>query len=365
MPDASPLREQIAAEAARLMLRGKEQDFAAARKRAARWLKRKRIRREEMPSNAEIQVQLYALSGVMAAERDPATLIQMRRFALQLADLLAEFHPRCGGAITGGSVVTGAEIVLEVCGDADEVKSRLRAAGFPIGERRGVSPTCTADEHVGLTPRRSPDVVLRLKQTFPVEVRIHSTSSPTSSEMPGFSPDELRQLVAAAPADDFTFPTDEHPEAFDVFRMLLEPLARVRLDPLNHPEGDALYHSLQVFEHGRHARPYDEEFLLACLLHEVGRAINPRHPVLSGLDALGTLITERTRYLIEQRPVAAIYLRTGECPRSLKKSEHFEDVLLLARCDREGRVPGAQVGTLDEALDYIAGLESEWDDETE
>jgi hypothetical protein len=361
------VREQIAAEAARLLLRGKERDFAAARKRAARWLKRRRLRREEIPSNQEIQVQLYALAGVMAAERDPATLAQMRQFAAQVMDVLAPLAPRCAGAVVGGSLTAGAEILLAVQGSVDDVHARLRAAGFRCRSvpkpEPSESPASRRDRDLESGPSECLGVI-RLQCGFPTEIHVYDDAPPNA---PGWvSRSELQSLIDEQPAE-FAFPTDEHPEAFDVFRMLLEPLARVELDPLTHPEGDALYHSLQVFELGRHERPYDEEFLLACLLHEVGRAINPRHPVLSGLDALGTLITERTRFLIEQRPVAAQYLRTGECPRSLRKSEHFEDALLLARCDRDGRVPGAPVGTLDEALDYIAGLEAEWDepDETE
>jgi len=345
------LREQIAAEAARLLLRGKEQDFAAARKRAARWLRRKRLRREEMPSNAEIQVQMYALSGVMSAERDPATLSQMRHFAAELMELLAEFVPRCSGAVTGGAVTAGAEIVLDVAGRVDDVRARLQSARLP-------ARPAMESNGAGGSPD-APAAVLRFKHGFPVEVRVHEQVIPSQ---PGrWTADDLRVAVRESPTAT-ECPDDKHPDAFDVFRMLLEPLARVNLDPETHPEGDALYHSLQVFELGRQERPYDEEFLLACLLHDVGWAINPRHPVLSGIDALGTLITARTRFLIEQRPVAGHYLRTGECPRSLRKSEHFEDVLLLARCDRDGRVPGARVCTLDEALDAIAALSDEWEE---
>jgi len=344
------LREQIAAEAARLLLRGKEQDFAAARKRAARWLRRKRVHREEMPSNAEIQVQMYALSGVMSAERDPATLYQMRHFALELMELLADFNPQCSGAVAGGPITAGAEISIEVSAAVSDVEARLRAAGLVTRRDEVVDPT--------VSPH--PFAILRMKRGFPAAIHIYNDAPLREGRL---SAAELRELLDESAAAVASYPADEHPEAFDVFRMLLEPLTRVMLDPHTHPEGDALYHSLQVFELGRQQVPYDEEFLLACLLHDVGWAINPRHPVLSGIDALGSLITERTRFLIEQRPVAAQYLRTGECPKSLKRSEHFEDVLLLARCDRAGRVPGAQVGTLDEALDYIARLESEWDNE--
>lgn len=357
------LREQIAAEAARLLLRGKERDFASARKRAARWLRRKRLHRDEIPSHAEIQVQMYALSGVMAAERDPAVQYQMRRTAWQLAELLADFAPRCAGAVIEGPVTPGAEVLLEVRGEVSAVEARLRAAGLRARrERNTAHPADDWFSRQERDPSREtpPTAVLRFQHTFPVVIHVYTHDLPPE---PGrMTVEQLRQALSATAVVEQFFPVDEHPEALEVFRLLLEPLARVRLDPETHPEGDALYHSLQVFELGRQERPYDEEFLLACLLHDVGWGIDPRHPVLSGLDALGTLITERTRFLIEQRPVASRYLQTGECPRSLRKSPEFEDLLLLARCDRDGRVPGRTVPTLDEALEYIAQLSTAWDD---
>lgn len=346
------LREQIATEAARLLLRGKEQDFAAARKRAARWLKRKRLRRDEIPSNAEIQVQMYALAGLLAAERDSAALLQMRQFAAGLLTLLASFEPVCSGAVEGGPTTAGAEIVIDLArGTAAEVRQLLQAAGIDARRLRTDLATSTAPEPLHWE--------LRLRRAFPCVIR-----GPLAAAAPprdGLTAAELQDRLLATPAPAAP-PDDEHPDAYAVMRMLLEPLARVQFDPATHPEGDALYHSLQVFELGRAERPYDEEFLLACLLHDVGWAINPRHPVLSALDALGTLVTDRTRYLIEQRPVAGEYLRTGTCPRSLRRSEEFEDVVLLARCDRDGRVPGRPVCTLDEAFDYLEGLDTHWDD---
>src|SRR5207244_1258531 len=132
--------------------------------------------------------------------------------------------------------------------------------------------------------------------------------------------------------------------------------------PKYHPEGDALYHSLQVFELAREARPYDEELLLAALLHDVGKAIDPHGHVAAGLDALRGTLTERTAWLIEHHMDALAYRdRTldARTRKVLEASEFFDDLMLLRDLDNAGRVPGAPVGTVDQALDYVRGLENE------
>jgi HD superfamily phosphodiesterase len=142
--------------------------------------------------------------------------------------------------------------------------------------------------------------------------------------------------------------------------MLLLPLENVRQSPRYHPEGDVLYHSLQVFELARDQRPYDEEFMLAALLHDVGKGLDPTDHVASGLHALDGLITDRTRFLIEHHMHAHDY-QEGKLPaalrRELEASPDFDDLLLLRQIDDQGRVPGAPVGTVDEALDFLKELE--------
>ena len=121
-----------------------------------------------------------------------------------------------------------------------------------------------------------------------------------------------------------------------------------------------LYHSLQVFEQARDRRPYDEEFLLAALLHDVGKGLDPANHVEAGLQALEDLITERTRFLIEQHMDAHAYQAGtlgARLRRELEASPDFEDLMLLEECDTAGRVPGAVVGTVDEALEYLRELE--------
>jgi hypothetical protein len=44
--------------------------------------------------------------------------------------------------------------------------------------------------------------------------------------------------------------------------------------------------------------------------------------------------------------------------RRLRESEHFDDLVLLERCDRGGRKIGVEASELDEALDYIRELDA-------
>jgi len=151
-------------------------------------------------------------------------------------------------------------------------------------------------------------------------------------------------------------------DRFEVYRLRLRPLEAVKLDPSEHPEGDALYHSLQVFHAAREARPYDEEFLLAALLHDVGQGIDPRNPIASAVDGLRGSVTERTLWLIAHlRDLSPARLRNlgAKERRALEESEHRDDLDLLRDCDEAGRVPGASVESLEEALDYIRALERE------
>src|SRR5205085_9925555 len=105
-----------------------------------------------------------------------------------------------------------------------------------------------------------------------------------AKEYPDLALDE--ELAAAEAASD----VDPYP----LFRLLLLPLEKVRGPARYHPEGDVLYHSLQVFELARDCRAYDVEFLLAALLHDVGKGLDPYNHVEAGLEALDGLITERT-----------------------------------------------------------------------
>ena len=102
-----------------------------------------------------------------------------------------------------------------------------------------------------------------------------------------------------------------------------------------------LYHSLQVFDLACNELPYDEEFLLAALLHDVGKAIDPYDHVPAGLEALEGFISPRIG---------------ARASRRLKENENYDELMLLCRCDRNGRQCGVEAPDVDEALDYLREL---------
>ena len=127
-----------------------------------------------------------------------------------------------------------------------------------------------------------------LSERFYAEDKAHYVfrSSVTRKAIERASIRELEELIACEYPDiDLEARLDEEAaDPYQLFRLLLLPLEKVRQSPLHHPEGDVLYHSLQVFELAKEQRPYDEEFLLAALLHDVGKGIDPYDHVAAGLS---------------------------------------------------------------------------------
>lgn len=153
--------------------------------------------------------------------------------------------------------------------------------------------------------------------------------------------------------------TQSDDDRFVQYFELLHPLDCVRLPKNTHPEGDLLYHSLQVFELANDARPWDEDFLLAALLHEVGRGIDPYDAHMATLTAIESIVSERTLWFVENLPTqhrlydGTIGIRAR---RRLSSHEDGDELKLLARCDSDGRVPGRQVSELPDAIKIIRTL---------
>jgi predicted HD phosphohydrolase/predicted nucleotidyltransferase len=363
MPDGK-LRQAIALEAARLMYERVESEYYTAKRKAAKRLCRRGVKPEDLPSNAEIREQIQVFARIHEGDRRTANLRDMRLHALHIMRLLRAFRPRLIGSVMTGHIRKGSDIDIHVFTDSAALITDLLAnEGYQFDVERkevvkhGEARTFT---HIHICDRYNVELTV-----YP-EDKAHYVfkSSITGKPIERASIRELEELLAREyPELNLEAELDAvagRVDPYQVYRMLLLPLEEVRQSPRHHPEGDVLYHSLQVFELARDERPYDEEFLLAALLHDVGKGIDPADHVGAALSALDGLITERTRFFIAHH-MDAHDLRTGKLPaelrQELKASPDFEDLMLLRQLDDAGRVPGAIVGTLDEALEYLRELE--------
>lgn len=338
------LRKRLAREAARLLYSSETDQLFQARHEAQRRLSARDAERHERPSKEEIEEELHELAARFPLEQLPEEVIT-RLTMLRVMRLLAGYRPRWEESANAIHLCSAAPHEIETLCTEEELAGQWHpiAAG---GQQ------CFRIAALGL------DLILHNVASWEEAV------NPLPAGCWSIS-DVERQLAADLPAVDL-YSTVGIPlhrrDRFAVYRSLLLPLEEVQQSPTKHPEGDALYHSLQVYQLTRDERPYDEELQLAALLHDVGLAIDPVEPVSSALAALNGFVTERTAWLIEQLPAGHQILANTigqRAQRRLEEHEDYEELLILARADRDGRQRGAQVNDVDHVLEQLQNLAQE------
>src|SRR5262249_25937490 len=199
-------------------------------------------------------------------------LRDMRLDALRLMRLLRVFRPRLIGSVMTGHVRKGSDIDIHVfCDSVGLITDLLEQNGYQFDvERKQIVKFNEARvfTHIHIFAR------FNFELTVYAEDKAHYVfkSSVTGKAIERASIRELEELMAREYPDlDLEQHLDNIEAAADpypIYRMLLLPLENVSQSARHHPEGDVLYHSLQVFELACAQRPYDEEFLLAALLHD-------------------------------------------------------------------------------------------------
>jgi predicted nucleotidyltransferase len=364
MPD-DRIRQQIALIAARLMYEREEREYFTAKRKAARQMGvDHRFRPKDLPSNAEIREQILRLAECYEGDRRRDRLMDMRLAALRMMRLLSAFRPRLIGSVLTGHIRQGSDIDLHVFSDdSHSITTALQQEQLPFSvERKRVVKH--NEERIFTHVRVHDRYDFELTVYAADKVNYPFKSSITGKLIERVSIAELEMLLKQEdPSLDLESAVEDLGDVidrFELYRILLEPLADVKQSAKHHPEGDALYHSLQVFELARQRQPWDEEFLLAALLHDVGKGIDPHDHVSAGLQALEGSITPRTEFLIAHH-MDAHALNEGtlghRAKERLRASEDFDDLMLLRECDDAGRRRGVQVCTVGEALAYVRELD--------
>ena len=357
------LRREITFEAVRLMYVRQESEYYRAKMKAARRICQGWVKPSDLPSNREIRDQIQAFARMHEGDRRSDNLRDMRFEALRVMRILRAFRPRLIGSTMTGHVRQGSDIDLHVfSGSLAAVTGALDAEGLVYDV-----------EHKRVRKHGEERVFthIHVQDRFPIEITVYAAdlahyvfkSSVTGKGIERASIAELEERLAEEyperTVDEAVAEVEQKIDRFQIYEMLLLPLEGVKQSPKYHPEGDALYHSLQVFDLARETLPYDEEFQLAALLHDVGKAIEPKDHIAAALEALEGCITPRTAWLIEHHAEAGA-LRDGtlgaRSRKRLEANENYEDLVLLCDCDRGGREKGVATPTVEEALAHLREL---------
>lgn len=349
------------------MYQRQESEYFRAKQKAAQSICKGWVKPKDLPSNAEIRDEILQLARMLEGDQRTADLRDMRIEALRLMQILHRYQPKLIGSVLTGHIRQGSDIDLHVFSDSVEaVTGELDYLGFVYD---------TEVKRVVKHGERNIYKHVHIHDRFPVELTVYPRdkssyifkSSITGKAIERATLNEFTQfMLETYPDMDLNQAIERASDSVDplqVFYALLLPLENVKQNPVYHPEGDALFHSLQVFDRACDQLPYDEEFLTAALLHDVGKAMDPLDHVGAALDALEGLVTPRTHWLIQHHMDAhKIFERTigARAHRRLRENESYDELVLLGECDRAGRVPGMPTSELEDALDYLRNIANQW-----
>ena len=105
-------RARIAAEAARIMAEDGVDNFALAKRKAARRLGASDT--ESLPRNDEIEAELHAYRALYQAQEHSERIAALRRAALDAMRAFKRFHPYLTGPVLKGTAGPYAEIELQL-----------------------------------------------------------------------------------------------------------------------------------------------------------------------------------------------------------------------------------------------------------
>jgi hypothetical protein len=115
---SSHLRRSIASAAARLMAEEGIGDYGAAKRKAARSLGA--TEGEALPTNEEIETELRAWQSLYQEDEQRERVHDLRTTALEVMQLLAEFHPYLTGGALDGTAGRYSAVEIDLYADSSK-----------------------------------------------------------------------------------------------------------------------------------------------------------------------------------------------------------------------------------------------------
>ena len=193
------MRARIAAAAARIMAEDGIDDFALAKRKAARRLGASDT--EALPANEEIESELRAYRALYQADEHAERIAELREIALDAMQALERFNPYLTGPVLKGTAGPYAEIELQLFPEsAKEVEIYLleRRLAFSTQEgRRFSGDRAHAMSVFNLLWRDTP---LKLSVFDPRDERLALKTSQAGKVMDRAGISEIRSLLSGQSA---------------------------------------------------------------------------------------------------------------------------------------------------------------------
>jgi hypothetical protein len=192
------MRTRIAAAAARIMAEDGIDDFAVAKRRAAKILGAPDS--ESLPGNEEIEAQLREYLALYQAEAHPERVDELRRIALDAMQSLSQFHPYVTGPVLSGLAGPYAGVDLQLFPESTkEVEIFLidRNLSYSASDERRYSGD--RSRAVAVIELEWQGVPLRLSVFDPRDERLALKGSAAGRVTPRAGIAELTALIAGGP----------------------------------------------------------------------------------------------------------------------------------------------------------------------
>lgn len=191
------VRARIAAAAARIMAEDGVDDFALAKRKAARQLGA--AVGDGLPANEEIEAELRAYRALYQADEHPEWLAELRRVALHAMRELEAFHPYLTGPVLEGTAGHYAEIELQLFPEsAKEVEIFLLERNVAFATREGRRYTGGQRRAVGFLTLTWDGIALKLSIFDPRDERVAIKTSEAGRVAPRAGIGEVAALLADA-----------------------------------------------------------------------------------------------------------------------------------------------------------------------